>query len=212
MQTPPNPRPILCIAVDDAAVIENLSAILAQQPFDVVASTDADAFLARLPEQGPTCALVDLDLQTSEGLDVLRRLASHCCPLPVIAMIAHGDARSAVRAIKAGAFDCIEKPLDRSVVLDILNVAFARSRRRSSSEQDCAAFVTRLKRLTEREHAVFDRMLQGKTNKIIARELVISPRTVEIHRAHVMHKLEAESMAQLVRCATRAALVDEQAS
>lgn len=212
MKTLSDQRPVLCIVDDDDAFRDSLVTMLAQEPFDILASASAEAFLDRLPDHRTGCALIDLHMPCIDGFELLRRLVERDFPLPVIMITGHGDVRSAVRAIKAGAIDFIEKPVDRVTLLALVDNAFMRSRQRSSAEDDRVAFAIRLRRLTDREHEVLDRMLGGKPNKIIARELAISPRTVEIHRARVMHKLEADSMAQLVRCATRAALVNDAAT
>lgn len=209
MMTSPDSRPVLCIVVVDDELREFLVSLLTREPIDTVACPNAEACINRPADRRPTCALIDLHLKSPDGLEVLRRVAARGYPLPVIALIPHGDARGAVSAVKAGAMDFIETPVDRPMLMEVLDAAFASSRRRTSSGEDRAAFAARLARLTEREHEVFDGMVSGKPNKVIARDLAISPRTVEIHRARVMHKLEAHSMAELVRCATRAAIADE---
>jgi two-component system, LuxR family, response regulator FixJ len=209
MTTPSDPRPLLCILDDDEAFRDSLVTLLADEPFDITASGDAQSFIDQVPGDRTACALVDLHMPGIDGIEVLRRLGCPLPGLPVIMMTGRGDVRSAVRALQAGAMDFIEKPVDRDVLMDAVSAAFARSRRSTAAAGESHAFAARLKRLTHREQEVLDRMLQGMQNKFIARDLAISPRTVEIHRARIMQKLEVESVAQLVRCATRAELTGD---
>ena len=184
--------------------------LLEREDFDLVTSASADEFLATVPAGRPVCALVDLHMPRRDGFAVLAALSERHDSPPVIMMTGHGDVRSAVRAMKAGALDFIEKPFDRSELLRHIETAFAVSRRSAAKADDRRTFLARLSRLTDREHDVFARMLRGLPNKIIAQELDISPRTVEIHRSRVLQKLEVDGVADLIRAAVRADMVDDE--
>lgn len=209
MPTPADPRPILCIVDDDDAFRDSLSALLECEGFDLAAAASADEFLATIPAGRPACALVDLHMPRRDGFDVLAALAARPDPPPVIMMTGQGDVRSAVRAMKAGALDFIEKPFERADLLRLVETAFAASRRSAMKARDRHAFRERHGRLTDREREVCDRMLRGKPSKIIAHELDISPRTVEIHRSRVLQKLEVDGVPDLIRAAVRADMVND---
>lgn len=211
MDDPRSARPLLFIVDDDDAFRDSLSALLCGQDFDVETSGSVDDFLRLLPVARPACALVDLHMPRRCGLDLLAALGDARAAVPVIMMTGAGDVPSAVRAMQAGAIDFIEKPLDRDALLRAVRDAFARSRDAASRLNDQHAFLRRLERLTERERDVFESLLRGSSNKEIAIELGISPRTVEIHRARVMQKLEMENTTQLVRAAMRAHVAHEEA-
>jgi FixJ family two-component response regulator len=204
-------RPVLHIVDDDDGFRESLVALLDGQEFDVATSASVEDFLARLPTGRPACALVDLHMPRQTGLDLLGRLREARSGIPVIMMTGTGDVPSAVRAMKAGAIDFIEKPLERDRLLDAIRAAFARSRDGASRRRTTRAFHQRLDRLTDREREVLDHLLRGGSNKAIALQLRISPRTVEIHRARVLQKLEMENTAQLVHAAVHAGMVAEDA-
>lgn len=197
-------QPVLCIVDDDDAFRDSLAAMLCGQAFDIQTAASVDGFLAHLPLGRIACALVDLHMPHRCGLDLLAGLGDARAAIPVIMMTGAGDVQSAVRAMQAGAMDFIEKPLDRDALLRLIHDAFARSRDGTARLREQQDFAARLARLTDREREVLETMLRGGSNKEIAIELGISPRTVEIHRARVMHKLEMGNTAQLVRAATRA--------
>jgi len=204
-------RPVLHIVDDDDGFRESLVALLDGHEFDVATSASVDEFLARIPAERPACALVDLHMPRRSGLDLLQTLGKTRIGVPVIMMTGAGDVPSAVRAIKAGAIDFIEKPLERDRLLEAVRAAFAHSRDRVSRRRTASAFHQRLDRLTEREREVLEHLLRGRSNKTIAFELRISPRTVEIHRARVMQKLEMETAAQLIQAAVHAGVAPDDA-
>ena len=139
------------------------------------------------------------------GLELQEELVARQIDLPVIIITGHGEVPLAVRAMKAGAIDFIEKPFDESQILDSLKRALEAGSRSRSRTAEIKAARKMLELLTPRELAVLDKLVKGRSNKVAAFELGISPRTIEIHRAHVMDKLKAANLSDLVRTALAAA-------
>lgn len=209
---PPAPDerdPLLYVVDDDDGFRDSLLTLLAGEKLRLVAAESADAFLEKVTAELPGCALVDLAMPGRDGMSVLAALRARDIKLPVIVMTGHGDVTSAVRAMKAGAVDFIEKPFDRDDLLGRIAAGIELSRRIADKAAEIQAFRDRVARLTERERDVFERLLLGKPSKIIAHELSISPRTVELHRAHVMRKLEVAGVPDLIRAAMRAGMIDD---
>ncbi|MDD9992271.1 MAG: response regulator FixJ, partial [Rhodospirillales bacterium] len=186
---------------DDDAVRDSLSALLEAAGYDVDTYASGRAFLDALSRASPACALVDVRMPEMDGLELQRRLTDAAPSLPVIIITGHGDIAMAVRAIKAGAVDFVEKPFTDRTILDGIAQALALREKALSREAQRLDVDRRLDRLTTREREVFERLASGSSNKVVARELGISPRTVEVHRARVMEKLEAPSLSHLVRMA-----------
>jgi two-component system response regulator FixJ len=189
---------------DDEAVRESLQALLEAQGYAVTGYASAEAFLAGYRPAPAACALVDLRMPGMDGLGLLERLARDKIPLPVVMVTGHGDVPLAVKAMKAGAVDFIEKPYGNEAILGVVRAAIERGRQ---GEQNLAAQVetsSRIAALTPRERNVLEQLVVGRPNKIIAHELRISPRTVEIHRANLMKKMQADSLSHLVRMALAA--------
>ena len=186
---------------DDDAVRDSLSALLEAAGYDVDTYESGRAFLNALPRVLPACALVDVRMPEMDGLELQQRLAEAAPQLPVVIITGHGDIAMAVKAIKAGAVDFIEKPFSDRTILDGIAQALASREEALSRETRRREIDRRLGRLTTREREVFERLARGSSNKAVARELGISPRTVEVHRARVMEKLQAPSLSHLVRMA-----------
>jgi two-component system response regulator FixJ len=167
--------------------------------------------LKNLDPRGRGCVLIDVHMPGMDGLQLQARLAEIDDKLPVIVMTGFGQVPTAVKAMKAGAVDFIEKPFEEGPMLDAVRRALIGQENAIRAESRRAEQRARLARLTARERDVFQRLAEGKPNKIIAHELVISPRTVEIHRARVMEKLEAGSLSDLVRCAVACGVISETA-
>ena len=193
----------IAIAVidDDDAVRDSLGALLEAEGYAVTSYASGPAFLESLAEAPPACALVDVRMPGMDGLELQRRLADVAPSLPVIIITGHGDIAMAVRAIKAGAVDFVEKPFQDRTILDGIALALASREEVLSRETRRRDIGRRLDRLTAREREVFERLARGLSNKAVARDLGISPRTVEVHRARVMEKLQAISLSHLVRMA-----------
>ena len=184
---------------DDAAVRQSLAFLLKTAGFAVRVHDSATAFLEVLPAAQAGCIVTDVRMPELDGLELQRRLQARKVSLPVIVITGHGDIALAVEAMKAGAVDFIEKPFDDEVLLGAIRSALARRARDIGEEARLAAIRGRLERLSAREREVLDRLVAGKPNKIIAHELGISPRTVEVYRAKVMTKMRADSLSELVR-------------
>ena len=192
---------VVAVIDDDDAVRDSLSALLESAGYDVDTYDSGRAFLNALPQSLPACALVDVRMPEMDGLELQQRLAEAAPQLPVVIITGHGDIAMAVKAIKAGAVDFIEKPFSDRTILDGIAQAFASREEALSRETRRRDIDRRLGRLTTREREVFERLARGSSNKVVARDLGISPRTVEVHRARVMEKLQAPSLSHLVRMA-----------
>jgi two-component system response regulator FixJ len=192
---------IVHVIDDDSDVRESLAFLLGTVGMTVRVHESADAFLAVLPEVKEGCIVTDVRMPGIDGIELQRRLAAAGNRLPVIVMTGHGDIALAVEAMKAGAMDFIEKPFDDEVLIAAIRAAL--SRRAGDRERDAQteAVRDRLKLLSERERQVMDGLVAGKPNKVIAYDLGISARTVEIYRANVMTKMQADSLSALVRMA-----------
>jgi two-component system response regulator FixJ len=145
--------------------------------------------------------VTDIRMPGMDGLELQRRLREMKTGLPVIVMTGHGDVPLAVEAMKTGAIDFIEKPFDDEVLLSAIRSALTRRARDSERDARAAAVQDRIRKLSDREREVLEKLVAGKANKVIAYELGISPRTVEVYRANVMTKMEADSLSDLVRMA-----------
>ena len=189
---------------DDAAVRDSLHFLLTSAGLSVRVYDRAQPLLDVLDDAPAGCVLADLRMPGMDGLELLSSIKARGTAIPVVMMTGDGDIPLAVQAMKLGATDFIQKPLDDHALLDTIRAACGRSGTGKSPDPACADFLRRLDLLSHRERQVFDRMVAGQANKITARELEISPRTVEIYRAHVMAKLRANSITELVRLAVRA--------
>lgn len=183
---------------DDEAVRDSLEALLQTRGFEVRTFDSALAFLDAIDANARGCVLTDVRMPEMDGLELQRRLAGH---LPVVVLSGHGDIPMAVQAMRDGAVDFIEKPYSDDTILHAVARAAALIEPRARTAAGKAEARARLARLTPREREVLDRLVEGMQNKAIAHALEISPRTVEIHRANVMEKMEAKSLSDLVRMA-----------
>ena len=155
------------------------------------------------------CLLLDIKMPGLNGLQVQRILAQKQVMLPFIVISGHGDVSSAVQAMKAGAREFLEKPFESGIILDAVRAAVEDDSRTREKQAVARAASARLKLLTGRKRDVFDCLITGDKNKVIARQLGISPRTVEIHRSRIMGKMEASSISQVVRIALQAEAMPE---
>ncbi|MCW0236456.1 MAG: response regulator FixJ [Ferrovibrio sp.] len=189
------------IVDDDEAVRESLSALLMSTGLNVIAFASAEAFLLGYTPVQVSCAIIDLRMPGMDGMTLLEHLRSKGVNLPVIVVTGHADVPLAVRAMKAGAVDFIEKPYTTAAMQDAVRRALDSARAGALGQIDQTDARNRVASLTARERDVLRLLVIGHPNKIIAFQLSISPRTVEIHRANVMKKLNAESLSHLVRMA-----------
>jgi two-component system response regulator FixJ len=192
------------IVDDDEAVRDSLSVLLESRTYAVKSFGSAAEFLAAAPSLPVGCLIVDIRMPEMDGLELQQRLTRRGLSFPLIVITGHGDVPLAVRAMKAGAVDFIEKPFTSEAILNSLDMAL--SRLSASSEQDPTAIAAaaKLALLSPREREVLEGVIAGLPNKTIAYDLAISPRTVEIHRARVMDKMGARSLSELVRLALAA--------
>ena len=184
---------------DDVGVRQSLAFLLSTAGLAVRVHESAVAFLAALPSVQGGCIVTDIRMPDMDGLELQRRLRENGIGLPVIVMTGHADVALAVEAMKAGAVDFIEKPFDDNVLLDAIHSALTRHARDAESKTRRAEIQVRLDLLSTREREVLDGLVAGKPNKIIAFDLGISARTVEVYRANVMTKMRADSLSELVR-------------
>ena len=158
-----------------------------------------DEFLEKVSEQRPGCLVLDIRMPGLGGLELQEELISRGSTLPIIFITGHGDVPMAVEAMQKGAVDFIQKPFRDQDLLDRVREALLTDKERREQQEKHAEVEKRLARLTNREREVFDLVVTGKPNKVIAYELGVSQRTVEIHRARVMEKMQARSLADLVK-------------
>jgi two-component system response regulator FixJ len=192
------------IVDDDEAVRDSLSLLLEARGYTVRSFASAPQFLAAAPSLRPGCLIADIRMPDMDGLELQRRLAEQAFPLPLIVITGHGDVPLAVRAMKAGAIDFIEKPFTAETILNSTAVALDRLAEPRDRDPTAAA---RLALLTPREREVLLGLLAGLPNKSIAYDLAISPRTVEIHRARIMDKMGARSLSELIRTSLAAGIL-----
>jgi two-component system response regulator FixJ len=191
---------------DDNAVRESLSLLLETGGYRVAAYPSGMAFLEALPQDARGCVLVDVLMPEMGGLEVQQELQRRGAALPVIVITGHGDVPLAVKAMKAGAADFIEKPYGEEALLAAVQRALKLDEAGQGERAAAAAVRDRAAQLTPREREVLEHLVAGHPNKVIAHRMSISPRTVEIHRARVMDKMAANSLSELVRMAIGAGL------
>ncbi|MEG3619249.1 response regulator transcription factor [Magnetovibrio sp. PR-2] len=187
------------IVDDDQAVRDSLSWLISSIGLNVETFETAQHFLDNYNQQRPGCVLVDVRMPGMSGLELQKHISQENQCLPVIIVTGHGDVKMAVNAMKQGAFDFIEKPYNDQVMLDLLQTALAECERRRSAKMEHQEVQDLYDNLTAREREVMEMIVAGNTNKQIAYGLSISEKTVEAHRAKVMDKLQARSLADLIR-------------
>src|SRR5215471_8054941 len=192
---------IVHVIDDDAAVRESIEFLLRASGITAKTYDSALAFLNALPTVEPGCIITDVRMPGISGIDLLRRLGEMQIKMPVIVITGHGDVPLAVEAMKVGAVDFLEKPFEDELLLGSVRSALNRSQENAVRDAERAEVEARLSTLTNREREVLEGLVAGKPNKVIAFDLAISPRTVEIYRANVMTKMEATSLSELVRMA-----------
>lgn len=198
----PAPRPPQVYLVDDDADVRTaVSLLLKTEDFRVTAFPDAGELLAAVDDKTPGCLLLDVRLPDMDGLTLHRQLKARNVSMPVIFITGHGDIPMAVRAVNEGALDFLEKPFHDDALIDGVRQALALDAEQRADAAEMAQVEERLASLTPRERQVLDLLLDGQPNKLIARALDVSVRTVEIHRGHLMQKMGAKSASHLARLA-----------
>lgn len=194
-----SPEPLVYVVDDDEAVRRFLGELIASIGLRVEAYSSAQAFLDGYRPEFAGCLLLDIRMPGMSGIELQRELAKRASVLPIIVITGHGDVELAVEVMKAGAVDFIQKPFNNELLLDKVQKAATESVRLADAHRRSREVVQRIGLLTPRERQVLDLVIGGETNKGIARRLGIAERTVEIHRANVMDKMQAKSLADLVR-------------
>src|SRR5208283_3707130 len=193
------PAPVVHVIDDDEALRDSIRMFLANEGLDVRTYASADAFLATLDLPAAGCVVTDVRMPGMSGMDLLVEIGRQGLALPVIVVTGHADVPLAVRAMKRGAVDLLEKPFQGEELIDAVWRALDLGRDSQQNARSIQEAHTRLATLTAREIEVLDRLVRGQPNKIIAFEMGISPRTVEVHRANVMRKTHAGSLSELIR-------------
>lgn len=201
-----DPPLTICIVDDDQAVRDSLAWLVESVGLSARTFPDAPSFLAHPPPDDAGCLLLDVRMPGMSGLELQEELIRRGVGLPVIILTGHGDVPMAVRAMKQGALDFIEKPFNDQKLLDTVHRALALAREQRRREGSRQAAEQRLATLTPREREVMELVVAGKSNKEVATTLAISIKTVETHRARIMEKLEVDSLAALVRLSLAARL------
>jgi two-component system response regulator FixJ len=201
------PEPMVYVIDDDDAVRHSLEFLLKTAGIAVSGFESAKAFLEILPRIKSGCIITDVRMPEITGIDLLRRVKESGVDIPVIVITGHGDVSLAVEAMKIGAVDFLEKPFDDDLLVASVRSALNKDASTARQKAEIADIHDRLAALSNRERQVLEGLVAGKANKIIAFDLGISPRTVEIYRANVMTKLEANSLSDLVRMAMTAGIL-----
>lgn len=191
--------PLVYVVDDDAALRDSLCWLIRSAELEVEAHASADSFLQAFSEARPCCILLDVRMPGMTGMELQEELRRRGAAAPIVFMTGHGDVPMAVRALKAGAFDFIEKPFDDGIMLDRIQAAVARHRVLLEERGQRQAVLARWQTLTPRERQVMRLVADGHMNKRIAYDLDISLKTVEVHRHNVMEKMAAGSVADLTR-------------
>lgn len=197
------PDPVVYVVDDDASVRSSTERLVRSVGFDVQTFGTAREFLDAPRPEGPACLVLDVRLPGLDGLDLQRELMRLEVRIPIIFMTGHGSIPMTVRAMKAGAVEFLTKPAPPHDLLGAIRAAIDRDRSRRRERLEAGELRRRYERLTPRERQVLTLVVAGLLNKQIAGELATSERTVKFHRAHIMEKMKAESLAELVRLASR---------
>lgn len=191
----------VCIVDDDRAVLAALTSLLTAEGYAVRAHESARTFLDVIQQDECGCLVTDVRMPGMSGLDLLAEMKERRVSMPVIVITAHGNVPLAIAAMKRGAMDFLEKPFDGDALLDSIRAVLTPEESRAVRDAETQMIKERFATLSKREKDVLTGLLDGQSNKIIAHALGISARTVEVHRAHMMKKTQATSLAELVRMA-----------
>lgn len=203
-------KPVVYIVDDDPSIRSLLTKLVQSIDVPVEVFASSQEFLSRARPEEPSCIILDVRMPGLSGLDLQERLVQSGIDIPVIFITGFGNVPQSVRAMKAGAVDFLEKPFENQALLDAVNRALERSRLALQHRSELREIRDRIKSLTPREYEVFVRIAAGLANKQVADKLAISEKTVKIHRARVMQKMQARTFAELVRMAEKLNLVADQ--
>jgi FixJ family two-component response regulator len=206
---PTDTRDCVCVIDDDAEVRGAIGSLLRASGYDVRLHDGTASFLTAGQPAVPSCLVLDIRLSGENGLEFQEQLASHDIHLPVVLITGHGDIPMTVRAMRAGAVDFLPKPFEEEQLLDAISRAVAVDRARRADAASSAGLKERYARLTPREKEVMALVVTGLMNKQVAARLALSEITVKIHRGNVMRKMEAQSLADLVRMAEQLGVRDD---
>lgn len=194
---------------DDPAMRDSLDFLLSSAGFKVTLFDTAADFLDARTDLRSGCVVSDVRMPGIDGMDLLRRLKANASSMPVIIMTGHGDIPLAVEAMRLGALDFIEKPFEDERLIGMIEAALRQSSDHTKSDAVSAEIASRIASLSQRERQVMDGLVVGLSNKLIAREHNISPRTIEVYRANVMTKMQAHNLSELIRLALRAGILND---
>lgn len=198
-------EPIVYVVDDEPSVRKSLGRLLKAAGYRVLAFASAREFLEQRPTEGPACLVLDVQMPELNGLELQEALAAEP-RLPIVFISGHGDIPTSVRAMKAGAMDFLSKPFDDKALLEAIARGLERAAQESKKYDESAEVEKRLATLTPREHEVLLQVLTGKLNKQIAATLGASEKTIKVHRGRVMHKMQVQSVAELVRLCEKAGI------
>jgi two-component system response regulator FixJ len=202
------PDTVIYVIDDDEAARHSLEFLLKTAGLKVRGFDGAKAFLDVLPEIRSGCIITDVRMPEITGIDLLRKIKDMGIDIPVIVITGHGDISLAVEAMKIGAVDFLEKPFDDETLLAAVKGSLSENAGNAQRNAELSQINERLAALSNRERQVLEGLVAGKANKVIAFDLSISPRTVEIYRANLMTKMAANSLSDLVRMAMTAGILE----
>jgi len=206
MRHPEVREAIVAIVDDDPSVQRGLQRLIRSAGWKATTFASAQEFLARSRTESPNCVLLDLQMPGLSGLDLQKRMAEVGMEIPIVFLTGHGDIPASVRAMKAGAVQFLTKPVDEQELLPAIEEAVERDQRTRQQHVEMGELRGRYESLTAREQEVMQQVISGMLNKQIAAELKITEDTVKFHRGHIMQKMRADSLADLVRMAKNLAI------
>jgi FixJ family two-component response regulator len=206
------PEAVIAIVDDDASVQRGLQRLIRSAGWKVETFASAQEFLARSRAELPNCVLLDLQLPGLSGLDLQKQMAEVGLEIPIVFLTGHGNIPVSVQAMKAGAVQFLTKPVDEQELLQAIEEAVERDRRTRQEQVEISVLRDRYESLTGREQEVMQKVISGMLNKQIAADLKITEDTVKFHRGHIMRKMNADSLADLVRMAKDLAIPSDKKS